>query len=516
MKMRSRERLEIAGEEGPTWVLVERPETKLVPAGVQEPASGAVRPVEEHLGVNAGPLAERAEMINAVAERCAGIDVARRQLNVCVLTGAAAEEPAKELRQFGTHPAELETLRLWLKERGCTHVAMESTGSYWKPVFEALEEDMTVLLANAEDIRGRRGHKTDWLDCEWIAHLLRHGLIQPSFIPPRAVRDLRDLTRRRRQLIADAASERNRVQKVLDEANVAIGRVLGDVFGVSGQLMLEKLLDGETDVRVISGLAQRSAKRKIPELLKVLEGHRMRDHHRRLIRLSVEHLGFLETQIAAIDGAIAALLDESGLRKANDLLMSLPGIQETAAAAILAETGSDMSVFPTPGHLSSWAGVAPGNNVSGGKAKPAAVSRGNRWMRTAMVECAWGAAKAKDSPVKEQFERLSVKGRKKALVAAAHSMVVLIHRILTTGEPWQPGNLKALDERKRQRLIRHYIRRLGKLGVAVCSVRPAPERTYRKSSGTRIEPRNTKSVESNPKPALPKIGLLRGNHPPSA
>ena len=454
-------------------------------------------------------------MIHAVMERCAGIDVARRQLNVCVLTGAAAEEPGKEFRQFGTHPAELETLRLWLKDRGCTHVAMESTGSYWKPVFEALEEDMTVLLANAEDIKGRRGHKTDWLDCEWIAHLLRHGLIRPSFIPPRAVRDLRDLTRRRRQLIADAASERNRVQKVLDEANVAIGRVLGDVFGVSGQLMLEKLLEGETDVRAIAELAQRSAKRKIPELLKVLEGHRMRDHHRRLIRLSFEHLAFLETQIAAIDGAIAGLLEESGLSRANDLLMSLPGVKETSAAAILAETGSDMSVFPTAGHLSSWAGVAPGNNVSGGTAKPSGISRGNRWMRTALVECAWGAAKAKDSPMKEQFARLSVKGRKKALVAVAHSLAILIYKVLATGEPWQPGNTRALEERKRQRLIRHYVRRLGKLGVAVCSVRPAPERTYRKSTGTRVEARNGKSVETNPSPALPRIGVLRQKHAPS-
>ena len=448
-------------------------------------------------------------MIHAVLERCAGIDVARRQLNVCVLTGPAAEEPEKQLREFGTHPAELETLRLWLKEHGCTHAVMESTGSYWKPVFDALEQDLTVAVANAEDVKGRRGHKSDWLDCEWSAHLLRHGLIRPSFIPPQAVRELRDLTRRRKQLIGDATSERNRVQKVLDEANVAIGRVLGDVFGVSGQLMLEKLLAGETDMRVVAELAQRRAKQKIPELLKVLEGHRMRDHHRRLIRFSFEHLAFLETQIARIDGAIADLLDESGLRKANDLLMSLPGVQETAAAAILAETGSDMSVFPTAGHLSSWAGVAPGNKVSGGTAKPAAVSRGNRWMRSAMVECAWAAAKAKDSPVKEQFERLAVKGRKKALVAVAHSMVILVHRILSTGQPWQPANPKVLDERKRQRLIRHHVRRLGKLGVAVCSARPEPGRTNRHSSGTITEPRNTKSVETNPSPPLPRIALFR-------
>jgi transposase len=176
-------------------------------------------------------------MITAVLERCAGIDIGRKQLNVCILDGPAADEPQVTLGKFGTHASELESLRRWLKEHGCTHVAMESTGSYWKPDFEALEQDMTVVLANGEDVKGRRGHKTDWQDCRFLAHLLRHGLIRPSFIPPRAIRDLRDLTRRRRQVIGDATSERNRIQKVLDEASVGIGQVLGDVFGVSGQVL---------------------------------------------------------------------------------------------------------------------------------------------------------------------------------------------------------------------------------------------------------------------------------------
>jgi transposase len=278
--------------------------------------------------------------------------------------------------------------------------------------------------------------------------------------------------------------------------------------------MLERLMEGDTDARAIAELAQRSAKSKIPELVKVLAGHRMRDHHRTLIRLSFEHLAFLETQIAAIDGAIADLLDESGLRRANDLLMSLPGVKETAAAAILAETGSDMSIFPTAGHLSSWAGLAPGNNVSGGQAKPAAVSRGNRWMRSAMIECAWGAAKAKDSPFKEQFQRLAVKGRKKALVAVAHGMVILVHKILATGEAWRAAHPNVADERKRERLIRHYVRRLGRLGVAVCSARPEPERTHRTSSGTTIKPRNTRKCQTNPTLALPKVGPLKERHAP--
>ena len=450
-------------------------------------------------------------MIPAVVERCAGIDVARKQLNVCVLSGPAAEEPQVEFREFKTHPAELESLRLWLRERGCTHVAMESTGSYWKPVLEALEQDVTVVLANGEDVKGRRGHKTDWQDCRQIAHLLRHGLIRPSFIPPRAIRDLRDLRRRRKQLISAGVSERNRVQKVLDEDNVSLGSVLGDVFGVSGQLMLEKLLAGEADVVAIAGLAQRKAKQKIPELIRVLAGHRLRDHHRRLIRFSFEHLAFLENQIACIDDEIAALIEAGSLGKAYQLLGSLPGVQGIAAAAILAETGADMQVFPTAAHLSSWAGLAPGNKISGGTAKPAGVSRGNRWLRTCVVECAWAASKTKDSPMKEQFARLAVKGRKKALIAVAHSLLVLVWHILSTGQPWQQPGSQPVNETKRQRLIRHYVRRLGKLGVEVCSLRPAPDRFYCSRAGTRVEVKNTKNDETNPGPPLPKLGPLRPN-----
>jgi transposase len=368
---------------------------------------------------------------------------------------------------------------------------MESTGSYWKPVFEALEEDMTVVLANSEDVKGRRGHKTDWQDCRFLAHLLRHGLIRPSFIPPRAIRDLRDLTRRRCHLISDASSERNRIQKVLDEASVGIGQVLGDVFGVSGQLMLEKLLKGETDVEAIAKLAQRRAKQKIPELIRALEGHRLRDHHRTLIRLSLEHLAFLEGQLAAIDNEIARIIEENALTKAYHLLISVPGVQQISAAAILAETGADMQVFPTAGHLSSWAGVAPGNKISGGKAKPTSVSRGNRWLRTTLVECAWAASKLKDSPSKEQFAKLANKGRKVGLIAIAHSLAVIIHRTLATGQLWQAGD-RPMDEAKRERLVRHYIRRLGKLGVQVYSLRPEPTRYARNSAGTVVDSRTKK------------------------
>ena len=412
-------------------------------------------------------------MIEAVVECCAGIDVAKTMLNVCLMSGAAADEPQVELRKFGTFNRDLEQLRQWLEQAGCTHVVMESTGSYWKPVYNALEgSSLQVLLVNGEDVKARRGHKTDWNDCVFLAHLLRHGMIRPSFIPPQAIRDLRDLTRRRRQLIGDAISERNRVQKVLEEASVKLGSVLSDVFGVSGQNMLEKLLEGEQDVEAIAELARHRARAKIPELRQALEGHRLREHHRRLLRYSLDHLAFLEAQIDGIDQEVLRLISASGYQQRFELLQSVPGIQEISAASLLAETGGDMSVFATAGHLSSWLGVCPGNRISAGRNKSSRIARGNRWARTTLVECAWAASIKKDCHLKERFHHLARKGRKPALIAIAHALAVLIHRTLLSGVPYQEPNQPPPDERKRQRLIRHYVRRLGKLGIAVHSLRP--------------------------------------------
>ena len=321
--------------------------------------------------------------MKAVVERCAGIDVSKKTLNVCVLTGPADEEPEAELGLFGTFNAELDRLKNWLLEKGCQQVVMESTGSYWKPVYAVLEGNgIEVKVANGEDVKARRGHKTDWEDCQFLANLLRHGMIRSSFIPPQGIRDLRDLTRRRRQLSGAAVSERNRVQKVLEESNVKLASVLSDIFGVSGQLMLEKLLEGEPDIEAIAEMAKRKARQKIPEIRQALEGHRLRDHHRRMLRLSLEHIAFLERQISAIDEEVRKLIEREGYQESFDLVRSVPGVQEITAAALLAETGADMSVFPSEGQLSSWIGVAPGNRISAGKNKSGATTRGNRWART--------------------------------------------------------------------------------------------------------------------------------------
>src|SRR6266705_2429140 len=240
-------------------------------------------------------------MICAAVERCAGIDVGKEFLAVCVMTGPLQGEARKQTRRFGTIIAELERLRDWLQQEEVTHVVMESTGSYWKPVFNVLEDTVKVLLANPQEVKVRKGHKTDDKDGWWLAHLLRHAMIHPSFIPPRAIRELRDLTRRRKKLLGAGTGEKNRVQKVLEDANVKLGNVLSDVFGVSGQLMLEALIKGQAQPAEIAALAKRKAKEKIPEISAAIEGHQMSEHHRRMIRYSLAHLRFLEEQLEELD-----------------------------------------------------------------------------------------------------------------------------------------------------------------------------------------------------------------------
>jgi len=411
-------------------------------------------------------------MIAAAVERCAGIDVAKEFLKVCVMTGPLTGEAHVERRRYGTTVAELEKLRDWLVQEGVTHVVMESTGSYWKPVFNVLENAVKVYLANPQEVKNRKGHKTDDKDGWWLAHLLRHAMIHPSFIPPRPIRELRDLTRRRKKLIECGTAEKNRVQKVLEDANVKLGNVLSDVFGVSGQAMLESLLNGEPDPEKIACFAKRRAKQKIPQILEALQGHQMNDHHRQMIRYSLAHMQFLEEQIASLDRDIVEKIREAGLERAWELIQSVPAVLENSAASILAETGADMAVFPSRQQISSWAGICPGNNRSAGRNKSSRTTGGNPWLRSALTECAWGASSKKGCYLKEKFWRLTSKhaGKKApAVIAVAHQLLMLIYDVLRTGKPYEPKQPPLLNPAQQERLIRHHVRRLGKLGVKVKS-----------------------------------------------
>jgi len=415
-------------------------------------------------------------MIQAVVERCAGIDVGKTFVVVCVMTGAANEEPHVERRRFGTFNEDLERLRLWLKDERCTHAVMESTGSYWKPIFNILEESIEVILTNARDVKARKGHKTDWKDSWWLAHLLRHGMIRPSFIPERGIRELRDLTRRRKQLTYEATGVKNRISKVLEDANIKIGSVLTDIFGVTGRAILEALLDGNMNPSEMARLARKSAKRKIPEITASLTSHRLTETQRFLIRQSFRHLQFLTSCIKELEEEIRRrILSVPEYREASSLLQTIPGIREDAAAAIIAEAGVNMGQFPSAKHLSSWVGLCPGNNKSADLEKAGPTTKGNAWLRALMVECAWAAAMKRGSYFRSRYQRLLPRtGKKRAVVAVAHSLIKLIYEMLSTRTPYRKAAEEVEYERTRMQYVRHHLKALARLGYIVPELSSPP------------------------------------------
>jgi transposase len=405
-------------------------------------------------------------MIDAVIERCAGIDVGKKFILVCALCGPSHEAPQVEIRTYGTTTHALQSLERWLYELGCLHVVMESTGDYWKPIFNILEERMSVVLANPAHVKNIPGRKTDVKDCQWLAHLLRHGLVRSSFIPPRPIRELRDLTRRRRQLLSAATSERNRVQKVLEDANIKLASILSDLFGVSGQEMLEALLAGNPDPEQIASFARCRLKQRIPAIKAAVEQHRLRDHHRFLLRQSIAHIGFLEEQILELDRQLMEMLQP--YQQSFDLLQTIPGIRREAAAILIAEIGPDMSQFPTPDHLAAWAGVCPGNNESAGKRKSTHVRKGNRWLRGIRTQSAWGATRKGSSYFKDRYARLAARrGSKRAVIAIARILLITAYHVLSRRVPYRDLGPNYLDERRRKHHIRYHLKRLGELGITI-------------------------------------------------
>jgi len=398
---------------------------------------------------------------------CCGIDVHKSSVTACLMWGPADQEPQSEIRRFGTMSGELKQLREWLKQAHCEVAVMESTGAYWKPVWNILETDIKLILANAKHVRSLPGEKTDNKDGRRLASLLRHGLIRPSFVPPREIRELRDLTRYRKKLLGNGAAERNRIQKILEDANIKLGTVLTDVFGVSGQRMLHALVENETvDVEQVAGLAHWSLEPKMDALKKALEG-RVTAHHRFMIDICLDHMSYIERQIIRLDEQIAKHLVP--YQKEYELLQTIPGIAQTGAASVLAEIGPDMSAFDhDDDHLSSWAGLCPGNNESAGKKFNGKTRKGNLQLTSTLVECAWGAARTKNCHFKSKYHRLKQRrGSQRAIVAVAHALLRTAFVVLMTGKPYQEPVRPPLSETKRLRRAQHLCRQLRSLGYEV-------------------------------------------------
>jgi transposase len=415
--------------------------------------------------------------MEVLLERCAGLDVHQASIVCCVLIGLPGRKPQKLLRRFGTTTRELEALRAWLAEHGVTHVGMESTGVYWKPVYAVLEGHFDLIVGNAHHIKNVPGRKTDVKDAEWIAQLVRHGLVAKSFVPPPAIRDLRELVRCRRTLIETRTAVRNRVLKLLEGASIKLAGVASDVFGVSGLAMLEALAAGATDAAEMAGLARGRMRRKHAALEAALEGH-LREHQRFLLAMQLRQLGEVERDLEALDARIDAQL--APFRAQHELLLQIPGVDRVTAAAslrrrssasTLAEIGTDMGVFATARRLAAWAGVAPGNYESAGKPKGAGTRKGNVFLKSALFAAASAAVRTKGSYCRDKFNRLRARrGPVRALMAIAHKLLIAAFHLLATGEAFRDLGESYLDQVARRRSTARLIQRLSNLGYDVTLV----------------------------------------------
>ncbi len=405
--------------------------------------------------------------MEVVYERCAGLDVHKKSVTACRIIPAAGRGWQKEKRRFGTMTDELLALADWLRAGRVQAVAMESTGVYWKPVFNILESEFEVILVNARHIKYVPGRKSDISDAQWIGELLQHGLLKASYIPEQPQRDLRDLIRYRTALIQERVREINRVQKVLEDANIKLASVASDVMGVSSRQMLAAIIAGKDDPQALADLAIGRLRAKIPELERALQGQ-VRDSHRMLLQLHLEHIDDLSSKIARLNEEIDQQMRPFDEAEQLRRLDEIPGVGRDVAQVILAELGNDMSRFPSAAHAASWAGLAPGKNESAGKNRSSKITAGNKHLKSALVQAAHAVSHTKDNYLAAQFRRLAARrGKKRAAVAVAHSILVIAYHMLRDGTDYHDLGGDYFDKRNKAQLQHHLVKRLEGLGFQV-------------------------------------------------
>jgi transposase len=410
--------------------------------------------------------------MQVVYSRCAGLDVHQKTVSACAIVCEPDGKKRRQVRAFGSFTGDLLVLADWLREQGVTHVAMEATGVYWRPVWAVLEGQFEQLLANPQHIKAVPGRKTDAKDCEWIADLLQHGLLKGSFVPPTPIQDLRDLTRYRVELRQSQSRVANRIQKLLEQANLKLSSVASNTLGISGRQMLEAIITGQDSPEQLAQLARGKLKNKIPQLALALEG-RVRPHHRFLLTEFLEEWDWFEERIERLETEIGKQIGP--FEQALALWQTMPGIDHVTACSLVAEIGVNMNQFPTAQQLASWAAICPGNHESAGKRKSGKTRDGNKWLRRTLCQAAWAVSRKKNCYLSSQFKRIAARrGPKRALMAVAHTMLVIGYHILKTGQGYHELGGNYLEQINKDQLQRHFVKRLQKLGFKV-TVEPSLE-----------------------------------------
>jgi transposase len=396
---------------------------------------------------------------------CCGLDVHKRSIQACVRHLDKRGRAKEEVRTFGTMTQDILALSQWLSDREVIHVAMESTGVYWKPIYNILEGKFDLLLVNARHVKNVPGRKTDVKDCQWLAQLLQCGLLRGSFVPDKAQRELRELTRHRTQLTHEMSAVANRIHEVLEDANIKIGAVATDILGKSCRDMIQAMIEGEESSDQTAELARGKLRSKIPQLRLALEGN-ITEHHRFVLKQLMDQLNYLEGQIETFSQRIEEI--SRPFEEAIDAVVQLPGFKRHGAENVISEIGCKMDQFPSDGHLSAWAGMCPGNNKTGGKSKSGKTNKGSRWLRGSLIQAAWAASKKKGSYFQARYKRLAARrGKKRALVAVGHSPLVAIFHLIKEKNGYDELGSDFFDRLNSKRLVPYLVKRLGNLGYEV-------------------------------------------------